>query len=455
MPDLLEDVRRYGEAVEAAAVERSGTAYPTTPIDARRRTPVRRVAIGGIAASLVLVLVVVGALVAARDDRGVDRIETPPPPPPSASATSTPAPGSIERLPATELSMSTASWADEDPGPLAARYWPAAVWTGEEVLIWGGANLYRVGEQARSYDDGAAFDPAAGTWRQLPPTPLAARNDAVSAWTGSEMLIWGGNSSAETDEPRAVAFVDGAAFDPTANRWRVLPAAPLPPGPRYVGAWTGEALVVVGAADGVVHAARYDPAWSRWEEIDTGRIDGAPSMTRPAIHWTGTRVVVVDELPLGEPVIVHTYDPASGEWASSRSPEFATRALGTSVLDSRLVLVAYGGRTEGATTYDPADGRWGDIVGLGDLGCEAGPTVVGLADRAYVRDWCGRAGFFDPANDTWQPVTEPGSPMDESPPLVSVLTWTGSELVMWGAVRTGQGDGGDGGMSPQTWTLRP
>jgi hypothetical protein len=78
MPDLLEDLRRYGEAVEAAAVERGGTAYPTTPIDARRRTPVRWVAIGGIAASLVLGLVVVGALVATRDDRGVDRIDTPP-----------------------------------------------------------------------------------------------------------------------------------------------------------------------------------------------------------------------------------------------------------------------------------------------------------------------------------------------------------------------------------------
>jgi hypothetical protein len=448
MPDLLDELRRYGEAVEVAASERTATAYPTEPVDPASRLSGRRLLIGAVAASLVLVLVVAGTLVASRQDRGIDRIETPPP----TSVPPTPA-DPPQRFPATELAPSSAIWADHDPGPLAVRDRPAAVWTGERLLIWGGTNLYRVGENARSYDDGASFDPATGAWTLIPPSALAARNDAVAAWTGSEMLIWGGNSAAETEEPGALAYVDGAAFDPTRNSWRVLPPSPLPPGPRYVGAWTGEVLVVVGAADGVVHAAEYDPARS-WTLLDTAGIDDAVTMQQPVVHWTGSRIVVVDQLPLGDPVMVFTLDPTSGEWTSSASPSFASRAFGSAVFDGRLFLVGYGG-LDGTSRYDPVGDRWGDTVLLDDLGCEATPTVVGTSDALYVRDWCGHAGMFEPASETWTSLPEPGPRFDGTPPIVSAVVWTGTELLAWGGYRYAPGDGGDGGMAVGTWTLRP
>jgi hypothetical protein len=99
--------------------------------------------------------------------------------------------------------------------PLGAAGVPAgrarltAVWTGGEVLVWGGENQGWAGGGALG--DGAAYDPAAGAWRALPteraPTP---RHDHVAVWTGEEMLVWGGYGPG-APQPR---LADGAAYRP-------------------------------------------------------------------------------------------------------------------------------------------------------------------------------------------------------------------------------------------------
>ncbi len=70
------------------------------------------------------------------------------------------------------------------------------MWTGTEFLVWGG-----VGQGFSA--DGAAFDPAAGTWRAIPPAPVVQAARYPSVWTGSQLLTWAG-----TRDPI------GAALDP-------------------------------------------------------------------------------------------------------------------------------------------------------------------------------------------------------------------------------------------------
>ena len=69
----------------------------------------------------------------------------------------------------------------------SARSGHQAVWTGDEMLVFGGRNAG--GDLA----DGAAYRPATGTWRPLSVagSPLA-RHDATEVWTGSELLVFGG-----------------------------------------------------------------------------------------------------------------------------------------------------------------------------------------------------------------------------------------------------------------------
>src|SRR5919201_6196124 len=67
-------------------------------------------------------------------------------------------------------------WQSIPPGPVDGRVEASAVWTGQEVIVWGG----EVGPQMVRQATGAAFDPALGKWRPLPDSPLSARSDHVA-----------------------------------------------------------------------------------------------------------------------------------------------------------------------------------------------------------------------------------------------------------------------------------
>jgi hypothetical protein len=97
--------------------------------------------------------------------------------------------------------------------PAAGRRWGhRSAWTGAEVLIWGGGRPGPVKRGTSPFvpaPHGVAFDPARGTWTPLPISPLAGRQDAVVAWTGTQLLVWGGRVAVGADGRR---FTDGAEY---------------------------------------------------------------------------------------------------------------------------------------------------------------------------------------------------------------------------------------------------
>ena len=54
----------------------------------------------------------------------------------------------------------------------------ASAWTGQKLLVWGSADRSNLDTR-----DGAAYDPVADGWRPIAAAPLAL-NQATSAWTG-------------------------------------------------------------------------------------------------------------------------------------------------------------------------------------------------------------------------------------------------------------------------------
>lgn len=91
-----------------------------------------------------------------------------------------------------------------------------AIWTGRQVLVWGGGQYDLTARGARFVPaPGTAYDPAADSWLALPASPLTGRTDPVVAWTGASLLVWGGGvfpGGSASDNPRAVA--DGALYTP-------------------------------------------------------------------------------------------------------------------------------------------------------------------------------------------------------------------------------------------------
>ncbi|TMR95313.1 hypothetical protein EJK15_29045 [Nonomuraea basaltis] len=100
--------------------------------------------------------------------------------------------------------------------PLAARTGHSATWTGSELAVWGGWN----GDKARSryLADGALYSPGTRSWRVMAKAPLSPRSDHLAVWSGAELLIWGGSAPERLH--------DGAAYNPRRNAWRALPDAP-------------------------------------------------------------------------------------------------------------------------------------------------------------------------------------------------------------------------------------
>src|SRR4030095_10160894 len=69
----------------------------------------------------------------------------------------------------------------------SARRNHTAVWTGSEMIIWGGDS------DTGLFNTGGRYNPSTDTWTSTSTTNAPEPRYAHTAvWTGSEMIIWGG-----------------------------------------------------------------------------------------------------------------------------------------------------------------------------------------------------------------------------------------------------------------------
>jgi hypothetical protein len=298
----------------------------------------------------------------------------------------------------------------ELPPPPEVRSQAATAWTGQKLLIWGGYVFDGTGDKPAN-NDGFVFDARRRSWSAMPESPLSSRSAPASAWTGSELLIWGG-----WDGTYDVGGVldDGAAFDPLTGAWRPLPPAPITARAPF-SVWTGREMIVWGAAvqvDGTQRdGAAYDPASDSWRTIPEAPID----LTDGTAIWTGREMIVFGGALLGQnqdtlKAIGAAYDPSADTW----------RRLPDSTLSPQASTVAWDGREmiawdylNGSAAYDPVNDSWRQLpkVPVDTVECvpqsiAIGHDVVGLCASIVVferdRDrWAEaeppRSGFMEPA----------------------------------------------------------
>ena len=94
------------------------------------------------------------------------------------------------------------------PAAASARTSHVAVWTGRHVFVWGG-RTYRSGSWV-TLSSGAVLDPATGSWRPLPVSPLGARGWPSAVRAGTSVLVWGGLRAGETPTLDGALFVPGS-----------------------------------------------------------------------------------------------------------------------------------------------------------------------------------------------------------------------------------------------------
>jgi hypothetical protein len=317
------------------------------------------------------------------------------------------------------------------PDPAVDRLATAATaWTDRELLVWGGATRDR-----RVHADGAAFDPATGRWRPLPPAPQAQQLDrrvAGAVWTGRELLVWGGITPVAGDRADgSMRPGDGLAYDPARDAWRRLPPPPRSlPASAGPALWTGRELLVVDAeggrpvAGGGIGGAAYDPVADHWRPLAPSPRLGGGQLLGRTVLWAGTRLLVWSfwTRPGGpaptsadpDGVELWAYDPANDRWTAVGSPSGPTRsslARASLAWAGREVLAVqnttqippdpplFGGR------YDPGGDRWTPIATPPQRVPFGVPGALAWTGAALVANG---AGAYDPAADRWWRLPGPG-----------------------------------------------
>src|SRR5205823_5064830 len=119
----------------------------------------------------------------------------------------------------------------------AARRHHTAVWTGSEMIVWGGASSGSV------FNTGGRYNPGTDSWTATSTTSApAARDFHTAVWTGTEMIVWGGASSGSV-------FNTGRPYPPRPST-DLATSTISAPAARYfhTAVWTGTEMIVWGGA---------------------------------------------------------------------------------------------------------------------------------------------------------------------------------------------------------------
>lgn len=319
-------------------------------------------------------------------------------------------------------------WRVDAKTPLTNRYSHTAVWTGDKMIIWGGG-LDKSGGTV-TWNDGAIYDPAANTWTPLPAAPVVRRMNHTAVWTGTEMIIWGGQTNNGT-----ALLNDGARYNPASNAWTVLAASPLGARVNHTAVWTGTNMIVWGGHNSVASndGASYDPVADAWTSISTS---GAPSSRGgQAAVWTGNDMIVWgggNNLADGA-----RYNPSSDAWTALPAvPAGFAGRVGHTAVWTGSAMVIWGGQTASTAlntgaSYNPTSNAWMLVSTVGAPAARSFHTAVWTGDKMII--WGGNSlndgGQYDVATDTWRPTS-----------LVAVPTgrqghsamWTGKEMIVFG-----------------------
>ena len=372
------------------------------------------------------------------------------------------------------------SWSSMPGGPLQARSGEAVVWTGSEPLVWGGQSTSTEadGLPEATFSNAAWYQPSSGTWQAMVAGPLVPREDAAATWAGTEVFIWGG------DRPMMSGYhdySDGAVYLPAPAAWHLLPPAPLVARHGAQAFWTGSDVLVFGGETGnraLLDGASYDPARGSWAKLPPLPHTGAGTPISTTAVWTGSELLAVVtyehivQIPCVKPctyadsissrVTVGAWAPGWHSWhmlqtampkADRYMPTYTAQAvwagqrvllLGGSVCMPGMSCPAAFGPGGFAEAFDPSKRSWeplGPKVGIAGAWPAAwtGQALVvvdpgGYQGRNPPFTTAGSAASFQPAAGTWAPL--PRAPIGTL--VAASAAWTGRQLLIWGSDGAGR-----------------
>jgi len=273
------------------------------------------------------------------------------------------------------------------------RFDHTAVWTGSEMIVWGGYISFPSG----TVNTGGRYNPSTDSWTATATKHApSARETHTAVWTGSEMIIWGGHSFDGTND---YYLNTGGRYNPSTDRWTATNTINAPTGrTQHRTVWTDSEMIVWGGWDGSTAfntGGRYNPSTNSWTATST---TGAPAARQAhTTVWTGSEMIVWSGDAGNMCCYLNTggrYNPGSDSWTATSTINAPTPRRGSRAAWTGSEMIAWGG-------YD------GAAVGTG--------------------------GRYNPVTDTWTVTSLIDAP---SARFFYSLLWTGSEMIVWGGANT-------------------
>ena len=324
----------------------------------------------------------------------------------------------------------------------------SAVWSGTEMIVWGGF------DGGTYLSSGARYDPVTDTWRSISalgaPSP---RGFHAAVWADNLMIVWGGY-----DGNSAAPLATGARYDPQTDTWSLMSSSHGPSG-RYAhtATWTGhEMLIWGGLGTGAQNSgARYDPRTDVWTTI-TATNAPAPRFDHTAV-WTGRLLLVWGGVSEGE--ILESggrYDPLNDSWTPTATSTRPTPRNGHSAVWTGNEMIVWGGLNlvsplDSGASYDPLTADWTAISTVNAPFRRSDHVAVWTGSVMVVwggvtgEDHGGTGGRYDPVADSWSPTNPVGAPRWTVYRKGTSAVWTGTKIIVWGGVDSGERYFGDGG----------
>jgi N-acetylneuraminic acid mutarotase len=321
----------------------------------------------------------------------------------------------------------------------SARFDHTAVWANSEMIVWGGADT------GQSFRNGGRYQPSTNTWGSVTMTDApTARNDHTAVWTGSEMIVWGGNAPAESGLSNT-----GGRYtpSPTGGSWiATTPTnAPLQRA-QHSAVWTGSEMIVWGGNifGGQVTntGGRFNPSGAdTWLPTSTSSAP-LPRNQHTAV-WTGTEMIVwggleTDLLQLSSSG--GRYRPASNSWLSVSAVNAPTPRAGHTAVWTGTEMIIWGGGdaflTNTGARYNPSTNSWAPMTATNAPLPREGHTAIWTGSEMLV--WGGHPSSnlghaYNPSTDRWRMITTIDAPTARTD---HTAVWTGTRMIVWGGIDT-------------------
>lgn len=274
------------------------------------------------------------------------------------------------------LPAASGKWVRLPDPPLSPRTGATSAWNGKEIVVVGGWTFLCPPNADCSlpndapFSDGAAFDPATGTWRQIAPAPVGFEGARGAVVDGDLYVLTpchpGHRTSADKDPSHRCPMSDEhlafLEYDADTDTWTSLP--PPPNGLHYQLTAAGPNLVAYTSSDEHEEVADmwFDVKASTWREIPDDPLPPVfdrrvvPSDDGSTLFLFAASIERAGE-PTEEKNLAARLDLSSGRWtALPNSPSRGYRAWG---VDDVIVLEPHFGGTGGI--FDPADETWSTL----------------------------------------------------------------------------------------------